>query len=145
MRILILSDTHSSNVEMDLSSFDYVFHCGDRGVFKKLDNIYYVRGNCDFRGPKEIEMEINNKKFYITHGDMYGVKQDYNRLFYRAKELNADVVLFGHTHRCAHFEIEDILFINPGAYEDTFYVIIDNDSLEYYMGERCYKKFEFKW
>lgn len=145
MKILILSDTHSSDVTLDLSSFDYVFHCGDLGVFKNLDKVLYVRGNCDFKGPKELEFKINNKLFYITHGDLYNVKEDYNRLFYRAKELKADVVLFGHTHRCARFEMENILFINPGAYEDTFYVIINDNSLEYYMGERCYKKFEFKW
>lgn len=145
MRILILSDNHSANVDFALSTFDYVFHCGDRGSYKPDDKINYVKGNCDFKGPKELELEVRGKKFYITHGDLYGVKTNYDRLVYKAMELNADVVLFGHTHRPAHFEENGILFINPGAYEDTFYVIIEDDSLEYYMGSRCYKKFEFKW
>ena len=145
MKILILSDSHSKKVDLDLSIFDYVLHCGDRGTFKTTANTHFVRGNCDFSGPKELEINVNNKKFYLTHGDLYGVKAGYDRLIYKALEAKSDVVLFGHTHRVAFFEEENIVFINPGAYEDGFYIIIEDDTINFYMENNCFKKFEFKW
>ena len=58
MKILILSDNHSRGIDIDLSQFDYVIHCGDCGNFdeyaRNLDNVLIVRGNCDFSGEKEI-------------------------------------------------------------------------------------------
>ena len=32
----------------------------------------------------------------MCHGHKYGVKYGYNSIYYRGKEIGADIVLFGH-------------------------------------------------
>lgn len=145
MKILVLSDSHSKVVTMDTTEYDYIIHCGDYGCSKLKKEVLYVRGNCDLDGPKEICTEIENRKVYITHGDLYRVKFGYDRLRYRALELKANLCFFGHTHRADMFIMDDIIFINPGAYQNGYYVIIDEESIGFYLDKKCYKKFEFKW
>lgn len=145
MRILVLSDSHLHSVKLDLDSYDYVIHCGDGNRMLKADNIYSVRGNCDFRGDKELIITINNKKLLITHGDLYNVKYGYTRISYRALEADVDVCLFGHTHVADVFEFEKMVFVNPGAYQDGYYVIITDDKINFYYNDNCYKEFDYKW
>ena len=49
--------------------------------------------------PKEGIIEVNRRKIFFTHGDLYGVKSSINNIYYRGRELGVDVVLFGHTHQ----------------------------------------------
>ena len=145
MKILVLSDSHSSSIKIDLSSFDYAFHCGDRGFSKLSDDVIYVKGNCDFSGDKEKLVEINGKKIFITHGNLYNVKINYMNLYYKALELKADIVLFGHTHKQIVFSEDNILFINPGAYEDGCYAIINDNNIELYEKNLIKEILAFRW
>ena len=45
----------------------------------------------------------------------YGVKYGYNSIFYRAKELDVDIVLFGHSHIPIIEECDGIILMNPGS------------------------------
>ena len=76
-----------------------------------------VPGNCDHRStePRELLRSIADKKFFITHGDLYKVKNGLNRLVEKAKELKASVVLFGHTHKPLIQKFEGVMLINPGT------------------------------
>lgn len=132
MKILALSDSHNQIINLDYTLFDYVIHCGDYGGSKFDDNVLYVRGNCDFQGEKIKEITINNKKILITHGDLFNVKFTLNNLFYRALDTKCDICLYGHTHYQCVNEIEGIYFINPGAYKDGYYAIINNNIIEFY-------------
>lgn len=145
MKILVLSDSHLHSVKLDLNDYDYVIHCGDGNRITKSDNVFCVRGNCDFRGEKEKIVEIKNKKILITHGDLYNVKYGYTRLSYKALESEVDICLFGHTHIADVFEFQEILFINPGAYQDGYYVIIEDNKINFYYNNECYKEFNYKW
>ncbi len=149
MRILILSDNHSRSVELDLSKYDYVIHCGDYGSFydyvKNDSNVLIVRGNCDWDGEKEIFRCINNRNVLVVHGDLYNVKSHYNTLIYKALSKNANMVFFGHTHRADMFVIDDIVFINPGTYQYGEYVIIDDNYIYFYENDKRIKKYEFRW
>ncbi|MBQ9124357.1 MAG: YfcE family phosphodiesterase [Acholeplasmatales bacterium] len=148
MRILALSDSHFDKIKLDLNKYDYIIHCGDYGLSKKdliNNNVYFVKGNCDFSGEKELEVKINNKIIFITHGDKYNVKSTYNNLIYKALSINANICFFGHTHRPDMFVLDDIIYINPGAYLDGFYVVIDEEYIYFYKDKEIYKKFEFKW
>lgn len=137
MRILALSDNHYKNIDLDLNEFDYVLHCGDYGDYKFNDNIIYVRGNCDLKGEKIKEIVINNKKILITHGDLFDVKYTLNRLFYKALDSKCDICIYGHTHYQQVEEIEGIYFINPGAYKDGYYAIINDNNIElYYLNKK---------
>ena len=128
MRIAVVSDTHrlSNHIKLAkklIKNADVLIHLGD--VTDDLDEltdgfngeVYAVRGNCDFsrKYPKEQLLVLDGKKIFITHGDTYGVKYGLTEIFFRAKEINADIVLFGHTHQRFIAEEEGILFMNPGS------------------------------
>ncbi len=144
MRILALSDNHSRDIDFNLNEFDYVIHSGDRGYFD-ADGVIMVRGNCDYSGEKLIITEIENKKVLITHGDLYGVKYDLMRLSLLALEKNVDYVFYGHTHCPTYFEYRGIKFINPGAYLDGRYAILDDDKITFYRENKIEKEIKNKW
>ena len=150
MKILVLSDSHSRYLEdIHFEDYDYVFHCGDYGRSKELlertNNLYFVAGNCDWANNKEVLVDIFNKKVYMTHGDLYHVKMHVNSLIYKALENKANICLYGHTHQQALFIRDNILFINPGAYEDGSYVIIDDNCVSFYYNDVLKRKFDYKW
>lgn len=128
MRIGIISDTHRyiMIIKRAIEIFDnpdLIIHLGDNvqdvHAIEKLysGKIINVSGNCDFsvNVPSERIEIIGGKKFFITHGHKYDVKHGISELKYRAMELNADVVLFGHTHVSKIIYERGIWFINPGS------------------------------
>lgn len=128
MIIGVMSDTHCIEKYINLAfekmkNADVILHLGDCSPdiakFKDKFNgeVYVVDGNCDFKGdyPKERLLEIQNKKIFMAHGDRYGVKNDFNNIYYRGKELGADIVLFGHSHIEMIQEVNDMLLMNPGS------------------------------
>lgn len=129
MKILVLSDSHFSDLsKIKKEDYDLIIHAGDYGLSKKqLENLEakYVKGNCDFSGNKHLLFYFNNKKFFVTHGDLEGVKTNDLKLFYQALEYKTNICVFGHTHKQTVFEKENILFINPGNYPNNFIVITD--------------------
>lgn len=124
----VISDTHRYNWVIEnavnkLEGIELLVHLGDNVQDIKEIQKYYkgkiinVKGNCDFSVdiPSEKIEIIENKKFFITHGNRYDVKYDISRLRYRALEVGAEVVLYGHTH-ISKISFEDgIWFINPGS------------------------------
>lgn len=128
MRIGVISDTHryTGVIKKVIKVFenpDVIIHLGDNvqdvsaieAIYK--GKIINVKGNCDFMpdGPGEIFEEIGGKKFFITHGHKYDVKFGIEKLKYRASELGADVVLFGHTHISKIVFENGVWYINPGS------------------------------
>jgi putative phosphoesterase len=150
MQIAILSDSHRHSYELNqvlkqIQDTDIVIHLGDNvddvEVLRKgyKGNIINVRGNCDFATfvPSERLEELNGKKVFITHGHKYGVKSDLLRLKYKAKEVGADIVLFGHTHEVVELYEEGIWFVNPGSlalprnrYKSYALLNIDKDDIK---------------
>lgn len=125
-RILIVSDSHGLTKELHalrerhLEEVDIMIHCGDSQLIMdepSMAGFLAVRGNCDFdaRYPLERIEEFSGKKVYVTHGHTYSVKTSLMSIYYRARELNADIVCFGHSHVLGAEKISDILFINPGS------------------------------
>ncbi len=128
MLIAVISDTHRVNKYINLAKnvikdADILIHLGDN--IEDVDilkdgfdgEVYAVAGNCDFSAkyPKEGMIEINGRKIFYTHGDLYGVKTTINNIYYRGRELGADVVLFGHTHEHGIERTEDLILMNPGS------------------------------
>lgn len=127
-RIGIISDTHGDiagavKAMKELGSLDFIIHLGDYAddglAIEKAVGIEVigVKGNCDFHStlPEDRLLTIDDKKVFITHGHRYDVKWNYHKLFYKGLEVEADVVLFGHTHVAARFIEEGILVMNPGS------------------------------
>jgi putative phosphoesterase len=104
--------------------FDMLVHCGDKyrdaekfAIKLNIKTVVNVPGNCDpiSDKPQIIHEMIEGKKLVITHGHLHNVKLSIEPLKRYAKEVNADAVIYGHTH-CAQNEIIDnILFFNPGS------------------------------
>lgn len=135
MKILILSDSHEKLIDLDLSEYDYIIHAGDYGISRHLlefNNAYFVAGNCDFDGRDEILLTINGKKFFITHGHRYRVRYDLTSLYLKAREVEADFVIYGHNHYQVYEEDRGIIFINPGAYNQNEYAVIEDGQLGFY-------------
>lgn len=133
-RIIVISDTHrhmdyALRVLDNLSEYDMIIHLGDYSAdAARLERLYKnvtvvsVCGNNDFPSPSspaEREIEIDGVKLFLTHGHKYGVKFGYERIYLRALELGAQVVLFGHTHVPICEKEDEVLMLNPGGYNSN--------------------------
>jgi putative phosphoesterase len=128
MRILIVSDTHRHNdnyfrVLERVGKIDMVIHCGDAEGSEYLLQeaagcpLYIVMGNNDFFSdlPREVELEIANRKILITHGHYYCVSNGHELLMDEGYARGFDIVMYGHTHRPVIEYHEDIVMLNPGS------------------------------
>ncbi len=147
MKILVLSDSHSTSLkDIPLSEYDACIHCGDYGYqldYLKKNQFIFVCGNCDSVGLKHQVIQLFDKKVWITHGDLESVKYGFERLYLRAKEYEADVCLFGHTHLQMCFEEDHILFLNPGSYPSCYAVITEHEIILHQYGE--IKTLKYEW
>lgn len=125
MKVLIISDNHGvtdvlQKVADQHRDVDVMIHCGDSELpyhSDELAGFLKVRGNCDHDSafPEEVIHDADDTKIFITHGHRYHVKYSLMTLSYRAKEVGANIVCFGHSHIAGTEIIDGILFINPGS------------------------------
>ncbi|NRD76036.1 metallophosphoesterase [Bacillus sp. BRMEA1] len=124
-KVLVVSDSHGLSKELEvvrerhLQDVDFMIHCGDSQLMpddKAMTGYLTVMGNCDFSGyPMESMIELDGKKIFVTHGHRYSVKTSLMNLIYKAEEVDADIVFFGHSHILGAEVIGGRLFINPGS------------------------------
>ena len=128
-RIAVISDTHNllrPEVAEVIRTCDVVLHGGDisgPATFEKIrelcgessstrvggaGNFYAVRGNNDRDWASEIpytlEVTLYGLKFFMAH-----MKKDI------PADADADVVIYGHSHRYAKEERNGTLYLNPGS------------------------------
>ncbi len=134
MRILVVSDTHG-----DLNSLiravnaqpkaEIIIHCGDgdNQLQYLKDNIKDkmvtgVRGNCDWNSlfPSTETLNVNGKKIFITHGHLYNVKTGIYQAVSAARQEEADILLFGHTHIPLSTYDDGLYILNPGSCRGYF-------------------------
>ena len=139
MRILVLSDSHSDVHSLrtaikNHSSAEVVVFLGDgeRDLSRVEDalegkHLIAVKGNCDAYSALEanIVQTIEGKKFFITHGYIENVKFGDDRLIYKGQSLDADIILYGHTHVPVNKYIDGVYVLNPGSIRDGNYGFID--------------------
>ena len=146
MRVLVVSDVHGDfrglcqAIEQQPTA-KTVFFLGD-GLRQAEDaadlypdrTFYTVPGNCDF-GADAIPIRqetVGGKRFYFTHGHRHDVKYTLYRLELAAREAEADIALFGHTHNPYEEYVDGLYLFNPGSlrYGRTYgYVDIVGDRL----------------
>ncbi|WP_251549443.1 metallophosphoesterase [Neobacillus muris] len=124
-KVLVISDSHGLTEELETirkrhqMEVDLLIHCGDSQLMpdhKSIAGYFTVAGNCDFGPfPQELMTNVAGKKFFITHGHHYGVKSSLMNLKFKAEEVNADVVCFGHSHELGAELVGGTLFLNPGS------------------------------
>lgn len=138
MKAIVLSDSHKDfNSIMKIlekeKDADYIIHAGD--VHRDVEDIMclkpripcvYVIGNNDpfvFGEPNNREFTLCNRKIFLTHGHLYGVKTSLYPLKKKAKEAGADICIFGHTHVKYLKEEDGIWYLNPGCTRKSYGVI----------------------
>lgn len=146
MRIIVVSDTHGS-AELLLAAVrhagktDMLLHCGDGHRDTAIleanypGEVWKVRGNCDYSPLEEYEhfLPLNGAKIYMTHGHLFDAKLTLNKLWFKGREMGADVVCFGHTHIPLLEKQGNLTLLNPGSlrHVHTYGIIyIDNGKAE---------------
>lgn len=128
IRIGVISDTHYQvqlgyKMLKSMAPLNYLLHAGDMyddgvqlGEMLQVET-KVVTGNCDINSsePDGAIITIGGKTIFLTHGHKYQVKSNGQSLLYKALELKADIVVYGHTHVPANFTDENIVFFNPGS------------------------------
>ena len=130
MRLLVLSDSHGHIERLALAAEqakpDIIIHLGDhiadaRKLHTQFPDIalYMVKGNCDISAAGELELLIIIEGFniFMTHGHKYNVKMGLTPFLYRAQEVDADIALYGHTHRARMELVDGMWLMNPGQME----------------------------
>ena len=129
MKLLVMSDSHRNIDSMLYASgqadYDAIVHLGDHiGDAQKLrqrlpDTAFHmVAGNCDFlAGESELFLTFEGVKILVTHGHKYGVKSGLGILLERALSLEADLVLYGHTHQASVRHERGLWLMCPGQME----------------------------
>ncbi|MCC6931401.1 MAG: metallophosphoesterase family protein [Gemmatimonadaceae bacterium] len=120
----LISDTHGqvrADVHRALAGVDCILHAGDvcgDDVLMELALIAPVRavyGNCDaYDDPqlvREIERSERGVRIHVSHGHELGVPTVQRLL----AAYDADVIVYGHTHRQLIARAGGRLVINPGA------------------------------
>ncbi|HWK24837.1 MAG TPA: metallophosphoesterase [Ureibacillus sp.] len=125
MKLLVMSDTHGDEevirrVRSANQDVNGIIHCGDSELpfdHPNLEDVIKVRGNCDCdaRFPDEQLVELEGIKVFVAHGHLLNVKSTIMNLLYRSKEVEANVVFFGHSHILGAELVDNILFVNPGS------------------------------
>ncbi|NLL91125.1 MAG: YfcE family phosphodiesterase [Ruminococcaceae bacterium] len=129
MKIIIVSDSHGDDFAVETiieknPDADLFIHLGDgyrdfvnvKSKNPKMSMVL-VKGNTDYScfEPEDRVMVLEEVRFFITHGHNYLVKSGLEKLMKRAKKVNADIVLFGHTHVRMDTEKDGVILINPGS------------------------------
>lgn len=128
MRILIVSDTHGRHRALDRAlaeagKIDAFIHLGDvEGGEEYINAVvkcekHIVRGNNDYFSdlPKEEEFYLGKSKAFITHGHAYYVSLGPEYITEEGRARNADIVMYGHTHRPFLDQKKGLTVLNPGS------------------------------
>ena len=128
MKVLVFSDSHTDVTTMDDAILNeqpqMVLHLGDHyGDALTLRDHYpcipmhFVMGNTDFfsSGDTEQVLKVHGHCLYMTHGHLFNVKNGLNTIYLKGRSVNADIVLFGHTHVPLNEEEQGYTLFNPGS------------------------------
>lgn len=115
-KIGVLSDTHGllrEEVKEILKECDVILHAGDidkEKIIKQLEEIapcYAVRGNADKEWaaaiPMSREIELYGIRIYMIHNKKM------------AEENNADLMIYGHSHKYEEKKADGQILLNPGS------------------------------
>ena len=142
-RLLICSDSHGNSQSLlaaaEAERPDLLLHLGDgerdlarvRERFPRL-TVANVRGNCDDWSdtPLQRVFSVEGHRIFMVHGHAYNVKWDRDllRLRYAALEQEAELALFGHTHR-PYLDCQGGLWVlNPGSVGAGRYAVVTLDG-----------------
>ncbi len=130
MKIGVISDTHLKGVSSQLidiyqeyfSDVDMIIHAGDLVSIEVVDflsqkPLHIVQGNMDSlevkeRFPEKRIVEVSGFRLGVIHGwgSPFGIE---SRI--RSEFNDANVIIYGHSHRSANHIDKGVIFFNPGT------------------------------
>jgi putative phosphoesterase len=135
MKITVISDTHlkpGQHIEIlpqplldMLASSDMIVHAGDfvslqcYDELQDINNLVGVAGNTDSKEirqllPEHTTFEAEGIRIGVTHRGQLSIV-DMTGLGYLARELEVDLLIFGHIHRPRLHKSGDITLLCPGS------------------------------
>ena len=126
MRVGLISDTHGKlrpEVFTLFDGVDLILHAGDIGpigLIVELETIAPVKaviGNTDSFElanliPDLQELSVSGYNLVLTHGHLLGAPTP---SLLRRAHPNAQIIVFGHTHRPLLERTDGVLVVNPGS------------------------------
>ena len=120
----LIADTHGlvrPDVHTALAGVELILHAGDVGGGAILDELELigpvraVRGNTDPPGnprlAEAIELSVSGVRIHVSHGHEVGPPTPAKHL----ARYDADVIVYGHTHKQLIANADDRWVVNPGA------------------------------
>ncbi|MFL5639041.1 MAG: metallophosphoesterase family protein [Gemmatimonadaceae bacterium] len=120
----LISDTHGllrASVHDALAGVELILHAGDVGGSEILDELRLIApvkavfGNTDAPADiellEQIDLAVDGIRIHVSHGHEVGSPTPAKL----AARYDADVVIYGHTHRQLVTILDGRLFVNPGA------------------------------
>jgi putative phosphoesterase len=129
--------------QLTLIAPDLLLHAGDiilPEVLRQLETyvpVRAVKGNRDLLFGKELPLtrgvEVYGQKIVLTHGHLgtavywqdkaafalHGYHFERYQMRFERRFPEADVIVFGHTHRCENCRVNGRLYLNPGLLSGT--------------------------
>ena len=132
LRILIMSDSHGRNENVELAiaqvreeigEFQMLIHLGDVGDAREIESLagvpcYIVRGNTEYDAKllNANVIEAGGHRIFATHGHLYQVDMRLDLLRFAALENDCDIAMYGHTHvPYLEEDPDDVTILNPGS------------------------------
>lgn len=128
IKLLIFSDSHGDTGVMleivEKEAPDEIIHLGD--CLRDAETVAFafpdipmtmVAGNCDGWGNREdhLLLERQGIRLLLAHGHQWQVKATSALALAEARAMEADVLLYGHTHRAVCRQEGSVLVLNPGT------------------------------
>jgi uncharacterized protein len=126
VRVGLIADTHGllrPEVVDAFAGVEHILHAGDVGSVDVLDGLIAiapvtaVSGNVDgpelrARLPEVARVALGGARVVVVHGDQLGSPTPERVV---AAYTEADLVVFGHSHRPLIRPVGDVLAVNPGS------------------------------
>ncbi len=141
MRILVFSDSHGQTYKVKEAlrihpEVNHIIFLGDGEIEMDLNilapemaHIPFTKvcGNNDYGSmlPVNELVRAGGKLIFCTHGHYEAVRTGVSRLAEKARSLNCDIALYGHTHVPFNKYIDGLYIMNPGTAWKGEYGIID--------------------
>lgn len=146
MKTLVVSDNHGDEhsleelIDIYHDEIDLWLHCGDSefpSTHSVWDTFQTVAGNMDRPGefPNSLVESRKGNIFGVVHGHNHQVRYSLEPMVKLAKDNDARIVFYGHTHVAKVDKQDGIYLINPGSIvqprgsiREGSYAIYENDG-----------------